>query len=1155
MPQNIYGQEITGLREPVTGNPYLYGTMNNPAFQPSLREDLLPEQPNQYIVNQPDLPLDLSNPQATNDNPTRRDRRHQRQYDRQNPDTVNDGVNPGQGTTINNYYGDQGQPYGAGLYGAGLYGAPLESSSSYNAKIGRGFAYNPLDESQPGYENTPGFFKGRSGQGLKAAHLGLSFLGKGLSDAREIFSSFAAQKRKNYLMQKGIENKREAALDNSKDIKESFNVGYQQQGNIGFIEDGGEMEYKDGGEKGKEYFEWLATPSFRGGVDSPQFTPVGNYLFGTGEFKASSKKTYGELSIEDLELEMNSYPRRNNVEFIKQRIEDLKNTSSTRANRNRPKEDGGVITFENGGAVTHKNGGQAGIERLLLDAVTGIPEENKKMISYANAEVEEDEWLIYPDGEIAQVKGDEHKEGGEKMQLPEGTKIVSNNVLIHKDHVDLFKKKHGVETSTKDTYADVLVKLRKKIGTTQLNDEQEDRLKQLKKNEDIKDDETREVNEEFLSEKIKDLEDQKKDKSKVEMFFADLVFQKQEEAKEKADIKKEEETVPEQQEQSDFDGENIIAEDGAKIPVVYRNGAYHTTDQKHVQPFKAWAKKKGFKNMQEVGQYLDGGKKKYQDGQQLGQSDQVADQVAALLQNGVAPDQVVAQLVQSGMDANQASQLVQQVSSQMQQLEDGGGKKKRTLYADGGAVGKSTEDVIAGLNDGSINPLEAFKEIFQVDENYNITKEQLIDILNRNFSDDKLVEPLAFDPDELGIKVTNTPTEEEKFAGNAPDVEGRDSKELLQSFADDLSQIEGFDAETLGFNIESGDLGKEAGKLQKWLIENQPEAVFDYFVNQGTPITSKGVKKIHDEKGEKFIKDLGVNYQSNPANYSDEERLKIQNAYLETLPDDQKKKDFILDQFNDNLWAFRKPGIKVNTPGELELTEEQTTTKPYNPAGTTGIGFGSFDDQPWVRTPHMRNLPVFLTPQLDRVNPYKVSPEEAIVEAARAGRLAAESSELGAGREANLSNIQRVTSEVAAKAVSDAERTNAELAFKADQINLQQSNTEEFGRIDAFNRYEPEAQARFLDNWLDWSNYYQQVYENNQDAVRGRRERQTLDAMADNFTYDVFGNVVVDRSAEVSPFQNDITAFQAGITFGQGQKKETATTEQLVQLLAQQGQG
>ena len=185
----------------------------------------------------------------------------------------------------------------------------------------------------------------------------------------------------------------------------------------------------------------------------------------------------------------------------------------------------GINFMQDGGKITMS-------EIITGSKVTGVNPE----VDQHNAEVEKGEFIQFPDKVVSEVVGKTHEQGGEKMQLEEGTKILSDNVKIGKDLKnalgDLFDIA-SIKSST--TFADTHKKIKKAIGVEMAEKEQEKVLTEIDKNKEVKDEDTRRVNEEFLAAKLNDTEEALQRAKAQESFVFDLLFSAQEGRKKSKD--------------------------------------------------------------------------------------------------------------------------------------------------------------------------------------------------------------------------------------------------------------------------------------------------------------------------------------------------------------------------------------------------------------------------------------------------------------------------------------------------------------------------------------------------------------------------------------------------------------------------------------------
>lgn len=151
-----------------------------------------------------------------------------------------------------------------------------------------------------------------------------------------------------------------------------------------------------------------------------------------------------------------------------------------------------------------------------------------------NANLEDGEYTRFPDGSIAQVLGERHTNGGVDLVLPQYTQILSDtkDLKLTKEDVKRIKKELGVEATIKNTYSDVLDKYAKKIGYSKILEDQEALFKKAEKEVfAVKDEATRNLNRNFFTKKITELEQDKEAKQSEMSSAFDVLFYSQEEQK------------------------------------------------------------------------------------------------------------------------------------------------------------------------------------------------------------------------------------------------------------------------------------------------------------------------------------------------------------------------------------------------------------------------------------------------------------------------------------------------------------------------------------------------------------------------------------------------------------------------------------------------
>ena len=148
-----------------------------------------------------------------------------------------------------------------------------------------------------------------------------------------------------------------------------------------------------------------------------------------------------------------------------------------------------------------------------------------------NIEVEKGEYLQTPDGQTMEVIGKKHSEGGELLNVPDSTKVVSDYLKIGSKLATELKKDFGLNLKHSNSFATVIDKYKKKIGLDSLIEDQEEIFKKINKQNSVEFEGTRSVNMELLTNKLKEIESTKKELENELEVFTNYIFDKQEESK------------------------------------------------------------------------------------------------------------------------------------------------------------------------------------------------------------------------------------------------------------------------------------------------------------------------------------------------------------------------------------------------------------------------------------------------------------------------------------------------------------------------------------------------------------------------------------------------------------------------------------------------
>lgn len=161
---------------------------------------------------------------------------------------------------------------------------------------------------------------------------------------------------------------------------------------------------------------------------------------------------------------------------------------------------------------------------------TGLPE-NAPIVP--NAEVEKSEYIQNPDGTVQEVLGEKHSNGGELMNLENGTRVISDYLKIGGKLAKELSKEYDLKLQASNSYATVIDKYKKKIGLTELLEEQTSVAGKIKDQEEVDNDNVKEINLSYLSQRFNDIEAEKQPLDKQLSLFTNEIYNKQEESKTK----------------------------------------------------------------------------------------------------------------------------------------------------------------------------------------------------------------------------------------------------------------------------------------------------------------------------------------------------------------------------------------------------------------------------------------------------------------------------------------------------------------------------------------------------------------------------------------------------------------------------------------------
>ena len=157
----------------------------------------------------------------------------------------------------------------------------------------------------------------------------------------------------------------------------------------------------------------------------------------------------------------------------------------------------------------------------------------------ANIEIEKGEYTLNAEtGEVQKADGKRHTEGGIKVNLPEGSKVLSNYTKIGAKTAKEMSDKFGIKTQASDTFAQVMDKINRKIGYTDIIEQEKEQIKKVEKVTKADTGKTtKDLNLDFLGKQLQDIEKTKQEMLKDQQASFEELFAEQESREKRGDGK------------------------------------------------------------------------------------------------------------------------------------------------------------------------------------------------------------------------------------------------------------------------------------------------------------------------------------------------------------------------------------------------------------------------------------------------------------------------------------------------------------------------------------------------------------------------------------------------------------------------------------------
>lgn len=714
-------------------------------------------------------------------------------------------------------------------------------------------------------------------------------------------------------------------------------------------------------------------------------------------------------------------------------------------------------------------------EKMAINEyVGGLP---AAMEDLANAEIEDEEYIIDPDNVVKKAMGLTHEKGGIKTILQPGTKVVSDNLKVGAKLAKEINSQLDLGVRLNHTYAEVIDKYNAKIGLAEKNAELEKLYKQLKKNDEIENESTKRVNETFLMKEIKEEEQERQRLLEARAVFANKVYNKQQEGK----LEK--------------------FENGG----MFKGGNFEALCKKY-----KLTKEQGLEMLK---QYEDGGQEQVVTQEQPQMGEQEVNQLLQMYAQmvNIPQEQLVEQFL--GMTEEQIQGEVERMASELQQaqLMKNGGKVKQ--YADG-------------------NPptIQEILNQYQTKPSYNYSEESL----------PQMKERLKMAADEWGLdEVVIQQIDKAKNINDLNSLAGKMQDKVDPAIAKDfglkiaptktgLEYIKTKPKAELvkiyGDNLANKIINSKAGSF-KGFTDSEVETITNK--TQEAFKTDEKYATTNFKDKEWFfryptVKPAEFNSKQEYDNYLNAER-----AAGRTIKN--SKGEELVVAPNDKSGLYIKPTYKesststTNTSTTATTTENQKIEQEYKTKFEDlqkMIQTSGNSNQGMLFVPNTPNLPPDgIYPHVKReyrtelVDPMAISPEAVLRENYRTQASANESVEdmpIGMRGAANA-NLTAITQENNAKAILETERFNAQNKQQVEQMNVQLNNQDEMMRYNEIPRYEALQLTAMEKTKNDLYNYFNAGIQNQANKYSYINSYNMTKSMFPDITTDIFGVPTVKK--------------------------------------------
>lgn len=712
---------------------------------------------------------------------------------------------------------------------------------------------------------------------------------------------------------------------------------------------------------------------------------------------------------------------------------------------------------EDGGLIYLSKGGEVPKEKLMSgDYTTGV---GPRMP--ANAEVEHGEYLQHNDGSVQKVLGKTHEEGGEPMMLDAGTRVVSDNLKIGKELSKEVNEFFGLKSKPTDTYAAIIDRYKKKNDIDDVEKREQEVLKKVEKNENVKNATAKTLNSEYLNEQLHQIQDEKLGLQEKLSQFTDFVFKAQQEAK----------------------GEPV---------------------ESQVPPEQTQPSPEEIEMLQQQAAVQQG-------------ADSVAQQEGVMRDGGIFEDERFKELLKN-------TDLDEERARQLYQIYQNGGYAGLPIFADGGGKPKRDTEYFSPtkiLEEAQSSPEAAayWANFFRYT---NVNKYALIDRDRQHFNKDSGVYGGIEESYQDRLKwYYDNDNDMRKYIEKTD--KGFALKKGYTVLNFQRAYQEKLEKQAKRLQSKGYFKDKEVEDVMKYLAFMDKQDTARGFDGKMGDFTSSrsflAIPILKDENELKIASENGINsLKQLVEREADLEKLGISKESLQRAKDElQENGDLDLGlTYLDPVTGEPAPPAEPEPPTKEKGKPVTFDDDPEKRRRAIGSLSGLLFPDQTPLTPDGVTAHLMVDRNYERLDPIKVSYEPQMVESQRVYNAAADNiaSLPETQRAAVLANMMASTQQGLNNVIGQTALANQQNEMQTEQFNIQQSNNEENARAEDLLSFEQRQLMAWENTLRDYNDWFEKVQQNRMLERQTENQVALLNQLNEHYKYDINGKLVAVDNGE-----------------------------------------